>query len=378
MTHAWCHDTARDEDVRAAEDGRTEPLPTLEECIAMLPKSGSSTSTVDHENKGDDMGTKRDRQAADYRAEAAVAPAGLRTERVTLDVTHARASVATWDWTWVIAGPDTVDPESVRVVEDPLSDAWAQRRNRLTAERDAAIRERDALREQLESVACRAATAETALEAAQAASDGGEGGALTKKQRDAIHTAVSVLASVWNDGKQLYGEAIEALQSINFDAPKASGGGEVEAMASTLTTSEDQVLEALSAQTKQPGGCHHFLTNTDKAIIADIRKKLTSAPPQPRGWLKEEERACLEKMRDELKRLLLAMSSKTVIGQDTERDFIAIESILARSSPPEVVVPDMSVNNRCVGSEYCLGWTDADIDFRAAIAAAGVAVKEVG
>jgi hypothetical protein len=31
--HAWCHDIARDEQVRAAEDGRTAPLPTLEECI---------------------------------------------------------------------------------------------------------------------------------------------------------------------------------------------------------------------------------------------------------------------------------------------------------------------------------------------------------
>jgi len=40
--HAWCHDIARDAAVRAAEDGRTEPLPTLEECIAMIPKTGSA------------------------------------------------------------------------------------------------------------------------------------------------------------------------------------------------------------------------------------------------------------------------------------------------------------------------------------------------
>jgi hypothetical protein len=36
MTHAWCHDTARDAAVRAAEDGRDRPLPTLEQCIARL------------------------------------------------------------------------------------------------------------------------------------------------------------------------------------------------------------------------------------------------------------------------------------------------------------------------------------------------------
>ena len=32
MTH-WCRDLSRDEAVRAAEDGRKGPLPTLEECI---------------------------------------------------------------------------------------------------------------------------------------------------------------------------------------------------------------------------------------------------------------------------------------------------------------------------------------------------------
>lgn len=31
--HSWCLDPARDEAVRAAEDGRSGPLPTLDECI---------------------------------------------------------------------------------------------------------------------------------------------------------------------------------------------------------------------------------------------------------------------------------------------------------------------------------------------------------
>ena len=33
MSHAWCRDIPRDEAVRAAEDGRSGPLPTLEEAI---------------------------------------------------------------------------------------------------------------------------------------------------------------------------------------------------------------------------------------------------------------------------------------------------------------------------------------------------------
>jgi len=34
--HAWCHDVARDAAVRAAEDSRDRPLPTLGECIAKV------------------------------------------------------------------------------------------------------------------------------------------------------------------------------------------------------------------------------------------------------------------------------------------------------------------------------------------------------
>jgi hypothetical protein len=41
MDHAWCRDVARDERVRAAEDGRDRPLPTLGEAIAAVTKSMS-------------------------------------------------------------------------------------------------------------------------------------------------------------------------------------------------------------------------------------------------------------------------------------------------------------------------------------------------
>jgi hypothetical protein len=108
--------------------------------------------------------TNSDRQAADYRAEASerAAPSGLRTERVTLEITHSEpSSAASWAWAnWTIPG------ESVRVVKEDITDDEI----RLTVERDTAMRERDSLREQLESVADRAAAAETALESAPAAS----------------------------------------------------------------------------------------------------------------------------------------------------------------------------------------------------------------
>ena len=135
MTHAWCRDPSRDERVRAAEDGRAGPLPTLEECIetafsagvrdsfrkveeawAMIPKSVSASSPVDQENKGD----------------------GMRTERVTLEITHdgKHGPVSTWPFECGSHG------KCVRVVEEAHFDDLAQ----VAMERDAAIREREEIR----------------------------------------------------------------------------------------------------------------------------------------------------------------------------------------------------------------------------------------
>jgi hypothetical protein len=198
--------------VRAAEDGRTEPLPTLGEAIvrafgfdkasaqracdevkswpedvqkdcrcvlgdlleqgvdrlqalveawrygkgllaarypAMSPKSVSASSAVEQENKGDGMATKRDEQAADYRAEAIASPfadaaersvpvsetgegqSGMRTERVTLEIVRGDGlHVLRWPWhdilkAWGLGEED--EAESVRVVSDePSSDADAE------------------------------------------------------------------------------------------------------------------------------------------------------------------------------------------------------------------------------------------------------------
>jgi hypothetical protein len=115
----------------------------------MFPKSGSASSAVDHENKGD----------------------GMRTERITLEVTGAPG------WRVHVNG---IDVESVRVVEEPESTDLRHRWDRdgerclkcrdkdwmggpcsttddeyiaaLTAERDAAIRERQKLEARLSRV----------------------------------------------------------------------------------------------------------------------------------------------------------------------------------------------------------------------------------
>jgi len=124
VVHAWCRDPSRDERVRAAEDGRTGPLPTLKECIyGMFPKSGSATSPVEHENKGDGMATD-----------------GLRTERITLEVRHGESfGVSHWSWVTILR---LQSGESVRVVEDPAqaaSGGGEQPRGWLTGEEREAV-----------------------------------------------------------------------------------------------------------------------------------------------------------------------------------------------------------------------------------------------
>ena len=194
--HPWCSDPARDEAVRASEDGRSGPLPTLEDCIWMIPKIGSASSAPEHENKGERMGTKSEIQAADYRAEAAERiTQALTADRfaaavVAADTLKARVAEleserdnrATIDE--VAHQRDMLQARVNRLEEGKLHfikastfnfNQWKKAAARVTelegetkglrGDVRAAETEADSLRGQLESVADRAAAAETALEA---------------------------------------------------------------------------------------------------------------------------------------------------------------------------------------------------------------------
>lgn len=117
--HPWCRCTARDEAVRAAEDGRRGPLPTLAEAIlaarAMMPKSVSGSSGPEPENTVN----------------------GMRTERITLEITH-DLDAPLGDWIVQVIDESLGYGESVRVVEESAPaangaagtepDAWGVRR----------------------------------------------------------------------------------------------------------------------------------------------------------------------------------------------------------------------------------------------------------
>ena len=432
--HAWCSDPARDAAVRAAEDNRTKPLPTLGEAIAApFADAAERSSTVSKTGDGQ---------------------SGIHTERVTLECVHRFGKPPReWDW-WRLM--ELRPGESVRVVEEAHFDDLAtlamerdaairerdaakarvaelhilnypQRHGtrvaELEAERDAAILERDALQalvaaleikleaaiserdklqaeleaqinrdnasildlsrqrtaltvrvsdleSQLESVACRAADAEMELEAASGGNrpETPEGSTQAASGGGVIRDMVDIISSDTDADEKHAAMAtlVEAVCPGWVMTKAASGGGEP--VASTLTASEDQVLEALSAETKQPGGCLHFVTNTDKAIVARLRKKLTSAPPQPRGWLTAEQRDALR---------YASQGLREAGGATNVQAMKHIDSILARSTPPEVVLPPFK--GELAGGFWAVaGYNSAIQVCREALAAAGVAVKEVG
>ena len=267
--HAWCRDPSRDERVRAAEDGRTAPLPTLEECIetafsagvrdsfrkveeawSMIPKSVSASSPVDQENKGN----------------------GMRTERVTLEVTHdasrddprlidavRRIAYAAVEREFRYPG------ESVRVVEEAHFDDLAQ----VAMERDAAIHERDA--------------------------------AVAESER-----RLRLCETMKRDGDSARFHAAVA-QARVAELEAASGGGE-----------------------------------------------------QPRGWLTASDRQNLEEI------------AVCLDDDNWQHSAAFVRSLLARSTPPQVRLPEP------VGETKSHGPLLRKRDVLAALAAAGVAVKEVG
>jgi len=294
--HPWCHDPARDEAVRAAEDNRTGPLPTLEECIDNIA------------SKGDDMATN-----------------GMRTERITLEVTHdldARLS----DWIVEVIDESLGLMESVRVVDEPTGSvddrAYADRMgcdeerdfaNRILDERDAAIRERDALRA---SAITQSLTADRFASAV--------------KEADTLRARVAELEARTSTS----GEVSRA-------APAAKGGGESQCVSSGYSGSQtgDSGQDwHLASSGREPvawmcewtdhTSIYQSRIYAERAAAGDVvPQPLYREPPQPRGWLTEEERLALSAAIT-----IMDGGGRTNIG-------VAINALLARSSPPEVVKP---------------------------------------
>jgi hypothetical protein len=335
MTHAWCSDPSRDAAVRAAEDGRDRPLPTLEQCIEQQKQTARPCGGTD---------------PAPSRGERGAADTGMRTERVTLEVTHGNPwRITAWEWSYILR---LGTGESVRVVDthaeavaesvawEGARDAYRGRILRLTEERDAANRERDAA----------VAESERRLRLCETMKRDGDSAR--------FHAAVAHarVAELEQSIKLCSGSCGFAGRSTRA----ASGGGEGEPVA-WMCEWTDHV------------GLHHTKTDAEDEANGDIvPQPLYRSPPQPRGWLTGEESALVKSWeRHYMQGAHYAQSPSHTNDIAAEMGKLAevCKSILARSTPPKVEIPEILFARLSVEE---IG------QLTAALAAAGVAVKEVG
>ena len=244
MTHSWCHDIPRDEAVRAAEDGRQGPLPTLEEAI-----SGVTERRPPEPGGGGNV-------------------TGLRTDRVTLEVTH-DLDAPLGQWIVQVIDESLGFDEFVLVVEEAHFDDLAQ----VAMERDAAIQRADR-----DSVKC---------------------SALADK-------VISLRARV------------AELES----APAASGAAGTDVVAWGVMSSGGVLATSIHRTDTEDMRSKHACDTTVVPLYA---------APQPASvWLTAEERE--------------ALTWWCGLAQPVDIDQLnawcaAIRNLLARSSPPEVVLP---------------------------------------
>ncbi len=458
---AWCKDTARDAAVRAAEDGRTEPLPTLGEAIVrafgfdkasaqracdevkswpedvqkdcrfalgilleqgverlqalveawrygkgllaarypdMIPKNVSASSAVDHENKGNGMSGSTWFPASERPAPAPPATNGLQTERVTLEITHKSPTSAAeflprrlwWDR----------NGESVRVVEDAHFDDLAQ----VAMERDAAIRERDTLRaERITQALTADRFAAAVMEAdtlrarvAELEADVNDCNIiLGNRWRDAVSVVTGKAAPAASgggeqsnqplaDGGRPRGERAESATadsspSLSLDTPgapadgadpTASGGGEGEPVA--ISPAERDGLQVIVDGVVRHGNGFVVVPGSDSLrAVESVLARHTTAPPQPRGWLTQEERALVqswERHYTQGAHYAQSPSHTNDIAAEMGKLAEVCRAFLARSSPPEVVLDAFPTDET--------GEFFSRRDVIKALAAAGVAVKE--
>jgi hypothetical protein len=292
------------------------------------------------------------------------APQGMRTELVTLEFEVERGSPPSeWPWSYILSRSDALKMrpgESVRVVDETHFDDLAQ----VAMERDAAIRERDEAKARVAELEARKSTAGEGSCEAQAASGGGEhkvtegdclstvrdaGGRAMPKgpapglvakraasgvilDSDDVFQRLHNWRQRWSsnlDGDRcglddfLGAEILEDLVDYVCEIRAASGGGEPVAWGVVSSADPphrvvlhwDQDLAERWARQKQS-------EYTTQLVVVPLYR----APPQPRGWLSEEERELIAGITDD--------------DEYTEEGQNIAKALLARSSPPEVVLPE--------------------------------------
>ena len=369
MGHAWCTNVSRDAAVRAAEDGRQGPLPTLEECIERQKKSQTARPCG---------GT----DPAPLGGEPGGAGNGMRTERVVLEITGAPG------WRVNVTGSDV---ESVRVVEETHFDDLAQ----VVMQRDAAIRERDELKSRV--------VEDSGLERIKKRE-------LIRQRDAAIRERDAALARV-AELEECISNAFSAGIHESFCKVDESWKAILPRTAAAIDEQLDKLSETFSRACPIAGGTvnvngqdmvtlSEFLRHTTKLTQeAGVAKRQRDAAirereelraraaeleaaakfaeganadagsNQPLGWLTGEER-------EALRRAASVMAEEYHHGPTDNKAADVINAILARSTPPEVVLPAQPDCSPI--ADYGRAWRDCLEAVRSSLVAAGVRVKEVG
>ena len=352
------------------------------------------------------MATKRDEQAADYRAEAIAAPfadaaersstvsktgegqSGMRTERITLELPptpepsvarvtlefsgRLRSHPSQWPWDLILSGGCVVSSEPgdfFRVVDEAHFDDLAQ----VAMERDAAIREREEAQARVAELEAAAKLAPPANDdggsnhAAQAASGGGYAGDGVVLECDDCGNRFWLDDTSGGSHRMIepdnaFGGEVWESYCPSCHTQAASGGGEGEPVAWGVIVHRDTAVFCCPFAVKQ--AADHFVAlngvNERMSVVPLYR-----VPPQPRGWLTDEERKAVVRAESQL-------GEEYSHGPSDNEAAAVLRSLLARSSPPEVVLPLVAwwaVTGHALVRR---------VEVRAALAAAGVAVKEVG
>jgi hypothetical protein len=126
----------------------------------------------------------------------------------------------------------------------------------------------------------------------------------------------------------------------------------------------------------------HFIVATVNEIAANESCKdyggtvvpLYAAPQPAKGWLTAEEREAVAFAARKLRELANQQyrNGDEASATDTSREADFLDGLLARSTPPEVVLPQRWSGMRSVVGDQ------RDAEWHAALAAAGVPWKEVG
>ena len=295
MPHPWSRDPVAQSAVRAAEDAAAVPAiqhRDLPEQVALLWASVGDLIGRVVRLEGE-MDAGQDEEAAPAVCDSVPPANGLRTERVTPPWQRAK-----WDEALAIIC-DGGDWGRGNNFDHGVLGAlviWADKEmDRLTAERDAALRERDAAKEECER---RLTMCES-----------------MKRERDAAQFNVSCLTA-----------RVAELEGAAKLAPDRNAGGGSNHPVAWLH--------------EELGSC--FLYPNDELKSKCV--PLYASPQPPRGWLTEEERAWLENEASRISNHLGEVAAMHTVGstirpQQMRKDVALLRALLARETPPRVKVP---------------------------------------